>query len=175
MELLSRNWWLLLIRGIIGIIFGIMALVWPGITVFVLVIFYGAYALVDGVFSLFTGLQQPSGSRAWLIVVGLLGIAAGVVTFLWPGITAMVLLYVIAFWAVFTGIAQIVAGIQLRKTINGEWLMILSGVLGVIFGVLLVVQPGRGALALVWLIGTFAVLYGIALCFLAFKVKSLAR
>lgn len=175
MELLSRNWWLLLIRGIIAIIFGIMAMIWPGITLWVLVLFFGAYALVDGIFALFAGFQQPKGSKAWLITMGVLGILAGIVAFVWPGMTTLVLLYVIAFWAIFTGITQIVAGVRLRKTITNEWLLILSGVLGVIFGILLVIWPGAGALAMIWLIAVFAILYGITLCVLAFKVKSLAK
>ncbi|MEV0589130.1 HdeD family acid-resistance protein [Nonomuraea sp. NPDC050310] len=166
---------MLLIRGIIAIIFGIMAMIWPGITLWVLVLFFGAYALVDGVFALFAGFQQPKGSKAWLITMGVLGILAGIVAFVWPGMTTLVLLYVIAFWAIFTGITQIVAGVRLRKTITNEWLLILSGVLGVIFGILLVIWPGAGALAMIWLIAVFAILYGITLCVLAFKVKSLAK
>lgn len=174
MEKLARTWWLVLVRGIAAIIFGILALIWPGITLLVLVIFFGAYAIVDGIFSIFSAFQQGEGSRAWLIISGILGILAGLVAFIWPGITSLALLYVIAFWAIFTGIAEIMDGIRLRKVIDNEWTLILAGALSVAFGVLLLIWPGAGMLSLVWLIAIFAILYGIALVVLSFKVKKMA-
>ncbi|WP_344839570.1 HdeD family acid-resistance protein, partial [Nonomuraea dietziae] len=115
-----------------------------------------------------------SGSKAWLIISGVLGILAGIVAFVWPGITTLALLYVIAFWAIFTGVAEIFAGIRLRKTIDNEWMLIIGGLLSVVFGILLLTWPASGALALTWLIGVFAVIYGIAIIVLSGKVKNLA-
>ncbi|MBB3731174.1 HdeD family acid-resistance protein [Nonomuraea dietziae] len=174
MEQLASTWWLILIRGICAVIFGILAIVWPGITLWVLVIFFGAYAIVSGIFSLGAAFRHDSGSKAWLIISGVLGILAGIVAFVWPGITTLALLYVIAFWAIFTGVAEIFAGIRLRKTIDNEWMLIIGGLLSVVFGILLLTWPASGALALTWLIGVFAVIYGIAIIVLSGKVKNLA-
>ncbi|WP_336206185.1 HdeD family acid-resistance protein [Nonomuraea sp. LPB2021202275-12-8] len=174
MELLARTWWLVLIRGIAAIIFGILALIWPGITLLVLVVFFGAYAIVDGIFSIMSAFRHGARSRAWSIISGIIGILAGIVAFIWPGITSLALLYVIAFWAILTGVAQIVDGIQLRKEIDNEWMLILGGALSVIFGILLLLWPAAGMLSLVWLIGIFAILFGIALVALSFRVKKLA-
>jgi uncharacterized membrane protein HdeD (DUF308 family) len=172
MREISRSWWPLLVRGIAAVLFGVLALIWPKITLLVLVIFFGAYAIVSGVFELFAGFRHGARSRAWLIFSGIIGILAGIVAFVWPGITSLALLYVIAFWAVFTGVTEIVAGIHLRKVIDNEWMFIVSGILSVIFGVLLLVWPGAGMLSLVWLIGIFAVLYGIAMIALSIRVKN---
>ncbi|MDA0636482.1 HdeD family acid-resistance protein [Nonomuraea sp. MCN248] len=173
MEHLARTWWLPLIRGIAAIIFGVLAVIWPGITLLVLVTFFGAYAIVNGVFAIFTALRHEVRSRIWAIVVGVLSILAGFVAFAWPGITSLALLYVIAIWAIFSGLAEIVDGIQLRKIIDREWTLILGGVLSVVFGVLLLIWPAAGMLSLVWLIGLFAILYGITLITLAFRLKKL--
>jgi uncharacterized membrane protein HdeD (DUF308 family) len=169
---ISRSWWLLLVRGLLAIIFGVLALIWPGITLLALVIFFGAYALVSGLFALFAGFRHGTRPRTWLIVSGIIGILAGIVTVVWPGITSLALLYLVAFWAVFTGVAEIVAGIHLRKIIENEWMFIVGGILSVIFGVLLLLWPGAGMLSLVWLIGVFAVLYGIAMVALSLRVKN---
>lgn len=175
MDQLAGTWWLFLIRGICAIIFGILALIWPGITLLTLVIFFGAYAIVSGVFSLFGALRHGAQGRVWMILSGILGIAAGIIAFAWPGITTIALLYVIAFWAIFAGIAEIIAGIKLRNEIENEWMLIIGGVLSVIFGLLLVIWPRSGALALTWLIGIFAIIYGVTTVVLAFRVKNLAR
>ncbi|MGR6915238.1 HdeD family acid-resistance protein [[Actinomadura] parvosata] len=169
---LSRTWWLLLIRGLAAVIFGILALIWPGITLLVLVTFFGAYALVSGIFALFAGFRHGTRSRAWLLASGVIGILAGIVAFVWPGITSLALLYVVAFWAMLTGVSEIVAGIHLRKLIDNEWMFIVGGALSAIFGVLLLIWPGAGLLSLVWLIGAFAVLYGIAMIALSLRVKN---
>jgi uncharacterized membrane protein HdeD (DUF308 family) len=170
---LGRGWWLVLLRGIAAIVFGVLAWAWPGATLITLVLFWGAYALVDGVAALWAGWQaKDAGKPMWQIVlVGLLGIAAGVFTFVSPGITAIALLFLIAAWAITTGIFQIAAAIRLRKEIANEWLLILSGALSVAFGLLLIANPGAGALAVLWLIGAFAVAYGALLVILAFKFK----
>jgi uncharacterized membrane protein HdeD (DUF308 family) len=132
---LARHWWLLLLRGICAILFGVLAFVWPGITLLTLVLLYGAFALVDGVLALAEAVMGGAPApRWWLALVGLLGIAVGILTFAWPGITALVLLLFIAGWAIATGILQIVGAIRLRKEIDNEWLLIASGVVSIIFG-----------------------------------------
>ena len=168
MGTLAQHWWVVLLRGIAAIAFGLMAYAWPGVTIAVLVLFWGAYALVDGVFEVVAGVRAKWGS---LIFLGVLGIAAGIVTFFWPGITAIVLLYIIAFWAIVAGVMQIAAAVRLRKEVEGEWLWILSGVCTVVLGGLLIARPGAGALSLVWLIAAFAIAWGVLLVILAFKLK----
>ena len=170
---LTANWWALLLRGLLAVLFGLIALFMPGITLTVLVLVFGAYALVDGVFALVAGIRGTGGSRWVLIIEGVLGVLAGLVTVGWPGITALVLLYVIAIWAIFTGVAEIVAAIALRREIEGEWALILSGAISVIFGIILAVLPGVGLLSLVWLVGIYAILFGIALIVLAFRVRGM--
>ncbi len=170
---LAQAWWLVLLRGIVAILFGVLAFVWPALTLFTLVLLYGAYALVDGVIALvaaFTGRARPIPTW-WLIVVGLCGIGAGIVTFLWPGITALVLVLFMAGWAIVHGIFEIIGAIQLRKEIDDEWWLILAGALSIIFGVLVFAAPGAGALALVWLIGTYAILFGILLIGLSLRLR----
>ena len=178
LESLAGNWWLLLLRGIAAIAFGVLAFAWPGVTLYTLVIFYGAYAIVDGIFALWAAIGGKGGNasvRWWLALVGVLGILAGIVTFAWPSITALVLLYFIAFWAIATGIFQIVGAIRLRKEIEGEWWLVLAGALSVLFGLILIVRPGEGALAVVWLIAGFAILVGVLHLALAFRLRRHAR
>ncbi|MCC6457753.1 MAG: HdeD family acid-resistance protein [Caldilineaceae bacterium] len=171
--LLSRNWWVLAIRGVAAILLGIAAFVWPEMTLTALILLFGAYALVDGIFAVIVGIVAHGESDRWwmMIVTGLAGIAAGAVTLLWPGITVFVLLYVIAAWAVLSGILEIAAAIRLRKEIEGEWLLGLAGAASVIFGILLVVLPGPGAVALIWLIGIYALMFGFLLLVLSFEVR----
>lgn len=170
---LGDNWWLFLLRGLAAIIFGALSLAWPGLTLVTLVLLYGAYALVDGAFALVAGVmgRVAVAPRWWLIIVGLAGIAAGIATFLLPGITALVLLFLIAGWAIASGVMQIIGAIQLRKEIDNEWLLIIDGVLSVLFGALLFIMPGAGALALIWVIGFYALLYGVVMVGFGFSVR----
>jgi uncharacterized membrane protein HdeD (DUF308 family) len=172
---LGSAWWLVLLRGIAAIVFGTLAWAWPGATLITLTIFWGAYALVDGIAALWSCWHARDRAKAmWqVILIGVAGIAAGIFTFLSPGITALALLLLIAVWAVANGVFQIAAAIRLRKEIDNEWLLILSGVLSVTFGVLMILFPGAGAMAVLWLIGAFAVAYGVLLVFFAFKLKKL--
>src|SRR5215204_5862712 len=170
---LTKFWWLVLLRGIAAIVFGVLAFVWPGLTLLTLILLYGAYALVDGVFALiaaFTGGAKPVPTW-WLIVVGLCGIAAGLVTFFWPGVTALVLIFFIGAWAIAHGIFEMVGAIKLRKEIDNEWWLILAGALSVIFGVIVLAAPGAGALALVWLIGAYSLVFGILLVGLSLRLR----
>lgn len=169
---LAKNWWLILLRGICAILFGVLAFAWPGVTLVTLVVLYGAFALADGVLAVAAAITGGSAApRWWLAIVGLAGIAAGLLTFLWPGVTALVLLVFIAIWAIVTGVLQIVGAIQLRKEIDNEWLLIVGGVLSVLFGLAVLVRPGAGALALIFVIGAFAIAYGIILVAFAFRLR----
>jgi uncharacterized membrane protein HdeD (DUF308 family) len=169
---LAKNWWMLLLRGIAAIIFGLLALAWPGMTLLTLILFYGGYVLVDGVLAIVAaitgGAPMP---RWWLAIVGLLGIAAGLLTFLMPGLTAILLLYFIAGWAIATGVLQIIGAIRLRKEIDNEWLLILGGIVSVLFGAAMMAAPGAGALALITVIGIYAVIIGALLVALSFRLK----
>src|SRR5918911_1787 len=161
----TSNWWSLLLRGLVALIFGILTFIWPGISLTALVFLFGAYALVDGLFTVIAALRAPEGYRHWwaLLVEGIFGTIAGVLAFVWPGITALVLLYLIAAWAIVTGVFEIAAAIRLRKVISGEWLLALGGVMSVLFGLLLMAWPGAGALAVLWMIGAYAILFGALL------------
>lgn len=159
---LADSWWLFLLRGVFAIVFGVLAFAWPGPTLLTLVLLYGAFALVDGVASIITAVKGgPHTSRWWLAIVGVFGVVAGILTFYWPGLTALLLLLFIAFWAIATGIAQIIGGIRLRHELDNEWLPIAGGVLSVLFGLLLLARPGAGALAMIFAIGIYAIAQGI--------------
>ena len=152
-------------------LFGLAALFWPGITLYVLIIFFGAYALVDGVFAISAGIRGSGGRRWVFLAEGVLGILAGLIAFFYPGMTAFVLLYVIAFWAILTGLLRIVMAIWLRREIENEWFLVLSGVISVLFGVILAALPGPGLLALVWVVGIYELILGVALIVLGFEVR----
>ncbi len=173
---LAKNWWLLLLRGIAAIVFGALAIAWPGLTLLTLITFYGAFVLVDGVLAIWAAIAGgASAGRWWLALVGLLGIAAGILTFMWPGVTALVLLFIMAGWAIAIGVSQIIGAIRLRKEIDNEWFLILSGVISVLFGIAVVINPGGGALALVWVIGAYAIVAGVLYISLAFRLKKYAK
>jgi uncharacterized membrane protein HdeD (DUF308 family) len=174
LPVLSRNWWALALRGVAAILFGLLAFILPDITLTVLVLLFGAYMLVDGILAIVAAVRTRGSDTRWglLIVEGVLGVLAGIIAFVWPGITALALLYLIAAWSIVTGILEMVAAIRLRREIEGEWALILGGILSVLFGVLLVVLPGPGILALVWLIGAYAVAFGVILIVLAFRVRN---
>lgn len=156
-------------------LFGIAAFVWPGLTLFVLVALYGAYAIVEGAISLVGAFRSGEGFRWSLLLWGLLGIAAGIVAFVWPGITALALVYVIAVWAIVKGIVQIAVAVRVRREIKGEWLLGLVGLLSVAVGVLLAAFPGAGALSLVWLIGAYALVAGGATMALGLRLRRMDR
>jgi uncharacterized membrane protein HdeD (DUF308 family) len=176
-DTLSRNWWLVALRGLAGILFGVITFVAPSITLAVLVILFGVYAFADGVLAIVSAVRRRGATDRWamLLLEGVVGLAAGVVTLFWPGITALTLLYVIAFWALLTGVLELAAAIRLRKVITGEWLLALGGVASIVFGVVVALFPAAGALALVLWIGAYALIFGVLLLALGFRLRSHGR
>jgi uncharacterized membrane protein HdeD (DUF308 family) len=172
-EVLSRYWWAFVVRGILAIVFGILAYAWPGITLATLVIFFGAYVLIDGIFLIIKtiGNWGESEHRWLLLLEGLLGIGIGLITLVAPGITAIGLLLYIVAWSLATGVLEIAAAIRLRKEIQGEGWMILSGIASILFAILLMVFPGAGALGLIWLIAAYAIVFGVVLVILGFRLR----
>jgi uncharacterized membrane protein HdeD (DUF308 family) len=174
---LARNWWAVLLRGIAAVLFGLLAFFWPGATGFALVILFGAYAFVDGIFALVSAIRAGEAHQRWvaLLVEGIVGIIIAAITFFYPGITALALYWLIAVWAVLTGILEIVAAVQLRQMIQNEWLLILSGVLSIAFGVLLVIYPLIGILTVIYLIGAYALIFGIMLIGFSIRLRGFNR
>ncbi len=174
---LARNWWAIFLRGVFAILFGLMAFAWPGLTLEVLVLVYGAYAFVDGVFAV-VGSFAPRGGRGFpwaVLLVGAVSVVAGLVVLAFPGLAAAALLYFIAAWAIVRGIFEIVAAVQLRKELPNEWLLVLAGVASVVFGALVVLWPAAGALAILWLIGSYAIVIGLLAIALALRLRARAE
>ena len=167
------NWWLLALRGLLAVAFGVLAFAWPGPTLLSLVWLFGAFALLNGILSFVLAVKAPKGyaKPGSLILGGLVGILVGLLTFVMPGITALGLILLIAAWAMATGVTEIVTAVKLRKVLPNEWLLGLAGIASVVFGVLLCVQPGIGALVLVWWIAEWALVFGFLLIALAFRMR----
>ena len=178
LSLVSRDWWVYAIRGVAAILFGIMAVIWPAPTLAVLVLLFGAYAFVDGV-ALLVALARGdvlARSHKWATgLMGVFGIVVSFVTFVWPGMTALTLLYLVAFWAITMGVLQIVAAIEFRREIDGELFVVLGGILSIAFGGFLVAFPGAGLLSLVWLVGFWAELFGFSSLGIAYRLHGIDR
>jgi uncharacterized membrane protein HdeD (DUF308 family) len=174
-DLLAKNWWVLVLRGIIAILFGLFAYAWPGITLATLILFFGAYVLVDGILLLghAIGGWRQSEDRWLLLLEGLLGVGIGIITFAAPGVTAVGLFIYIVAWSLATGVLEIAAAIRLRKEIENEWWLILSGIASIIFAVLVMFFPSAGALGLLWLIATYAIVFGVIMIIAGFKLRGL--
>src|SRR5947209_11202395 len=159
---LAKNWWGLALRGVAAMIFGVLALVLPGVTLAVLVLLFGGYALVEGVLNVIAAVRGRGDDQPWwaLLLEGLVSIAAGIVAFVVPGVTELALLYIIAAWAIVTGALEIVAAIRLRRRITGEAWLVLNGILSIVFGALTMLAPGAGALSLAWLTGAYPTGFG---------------
>jgi uncharacterized membrane protein HdeD (DUF308 family) len=173
-------WWAVALRGALNVLFGVLALVWPDVTFVALVLLFGAYAFVDGIFALVAAFSRSRRraarrERGLLVLEGILGIGAGLVTVFYPGITAVALLVVIAAWAIVGGTFEIVQAVRLRKQIRGEWLLGLAGALSVAFGVLVLLYPAAGALSIVWLLGAYAIAFGAVLIALGIRLRRFGR
>jgi uncharacterized membrane protein HdeD (DUF308 family) len=176
LERLTGHWWLVALRGFLALVFGVIALAWPRITLLALVFVFGIYAIVDGVTSLYSAITRRylrGEDRAWLVLQGILGIVVGVLVFVWPGITGLILLVLIAAWMLVTGVLQIVASFTLRRQVRNEWMLLIGGILSIIAGLILIARPGVGALALILVIGIYAILYGIAQLVLGFRLRDI--
>jgi uncharacterized membrane protein HdeD (DUF308 family) len=170
-QTVAKHWWILLVRGLAAIVFGLCAFMWPGLTLATLVLLYGAYCFADRIVALTGGF----GGGFWQsLLLGVIGICAGIATFAYPGLTALLLLYLIAGWAIVRGVMEIIVAIEFRKVLEGEWMLIVAGVVSIVFGALLIVSPGAGALSVIWIIGGYALVFGALLVALSFRLKSLA-
>ncbi|MEK7786237.1 MAG: HdeD family acid-resistance protein [Chloroflexota bacterium] len=169
---LAQNWWLIALRGLFAVLFGLAALAWPNPTLAALVLLFGVYLLADGLLAVIAGLTRHNGSQPWglLLIEGSAGILAGVLTFLLPGLTAIALLYLIAAWAITTGMVKMVSAIRLRAEIDNEGLLAMSSVLSATLGVVLMIWPGPGALGLIWVVGAYALVSGFLLIGFGFRL-----
>jgi uncharacterized membrane protein HdeD (DUF308 family) len=164
----------LIVRGIVGVVVGIVAFLWPGITIAALVVIFGAYAIVDGITNMVLGFSRTGTHGRWAHVLqGVVGIAAGVLTFMWPAITALVLVLLIGAWAIVTGVFEIAAAISLRRVITGEWLLVLSGIVSILFGVMVFAFPLAGAVGISWILGVYTMTAGIILISLGVRLRKL--
>ena len=167
---IRQAWWVIALRGVLAILFGVSAFAWPGLTLVTLITLFGAFSLVNGIFAVVGGVRMGSGM---FILSGVVGIIAGLLTFFAPGITATALVFIIGVWAIVVGVVEIIGAIQLRKMIENEVIVGLSGLVSVIFGILLILQPAVGALSLVWMIGGYAMIFGAMLLVLASRLRAL--
>jgi uncharacterized membrane protein HdeD (DUF308 family) len=164
----------LIVRGIVGVVVGIVAFLWPGVTIAGLVVIFGAYAIVDGITNLVLGFSRTGAHGRWAHVLqGVVGVAAGVLTFIWPAITALALILLIGAWAIITGVFEIAAAIRLRRVITGEWMLVLSGIVSILFGVLVFAFPLAGAVGISWVLGVYAMTAGIILISLGVRLRKL--
>ena len=174
-ETLKRHWWVPVIRGIVAIVFGIIAFTHPGLAATTLVLFFGAWVLIDGIFRVVgaIGHRASDPDWGWHLVIGLLGIIVGLLTFHAPGITALALVIYIAAWALMIGASEIAIAIKMRREIKGEWFLILMGLASIVFAVLLLWNPIAGAAAVIWLIAWYAVVMGVLAIFFGCRLRSL--
>jgi uncharacterized membrane protein HdeD (DUF308 family) len=174
---LARNWWVLLLRGLVAILFGVLTFASPGISLASLIMLFGGYCLADGLMAAWTAFSnRRQRENGWLLLIGgLLGIGVGLLTIFQPALTGMALVFYIATWAIATGVVQLLTAIRLRQELANEWMLILAGSASVVFGALLMARPGAGALAVLWLIAAYAIVFGVLLVVLALRVRSVAR
>jgi len=175
-HVIQRNWWMVALRGLLAIIFGLIALFFPGIALLAFIFVFAAYAIIDGIVAVIVAVRERGflSRWGWVLFEGILSILAGILAFAFPGITALVLLYIVAAWAIVTGILEIVAAFVLREYVSREWLLALAGILSVVFGIILFVRPGAGLLAILWLVGIYSIIFGILFIIRAFQLRSWA-
>jgi uncharacterized membrane protein HdeD (DUF308 family) len=172
---LAKSWWITLLRGLAAVAFGVLAFAWPGLTMLTLILLFAVYVLADGIFALAAAVAGRDHGLPtwWLVLIGLLGLAIAAATFLWPGVTALVLVMIIGAWAFVRGLFEVIAAIQLWKELDDAWLLALGGFVSLVFGGAVLAMPGAGALALVWLIGAYAIMFGVILIILSFRLRKL--
>ncbi|MFI2812167.1 MULTISPECIES: HdeD family acid-resistance protein [Microbulbifer] len=177
LRVLTENWWVLLLRGVCAVLFGILAFIWPGLSLLTLVILFGAFVFADGFLALVAAVlgRHESTPLWWLIIAGLVSVAAGIATFIYPQVTGLVLMIFIGSWALVRGVFEVIGAIRLRQEIQQEWLLIASGLLSVIFGIAVLVSPGAGALALLWVIAGYAIAFGLLEIWLALRLRKYGR
>ena len=170
---LTKNWWLVVIRGLLALLFGLIALFWPGLTWLVLIVLFGAYAIMDGVFAMLSGVVSSRYSPRWWVFLleGVISVAAGVIAWMRPGLASLVLIIIIAVWAILTGVLEIAAAIRLRREIKNEWMLALGGFVSIVLGVLMFFQPATGELIITLMIGAYALMFGILLVMLGFRLR----
>ncbi len=170
---LSNTWWTLMLRGVIAVVFGVLAFAWPGLSVAALVVLFGAFAFVDGIFNIIDAFvrHDRAGGRWVSVLQGLIGIGAGVVTFFWPQLTLIALISLMAAWAIMMGVFEIIAAIRLRHQITNEWLLVLTGMLSIVLGIAFIMYPVAGLIALIWWIGAYAIVAGVLLLALGFRLR----
>ena len=170
---LSRNWWMFIGRGLFALLFGALALALPELTLIMMIWMFGTFVTVDGMFQIVASITRREELKRWWVILleGIFGVAVGLMTFLWPGITGIVLFMMIVVWAIVTGVLEITAAIQLRRILENEWLLAFSGGLSILLGIGMLVWPGASVIALAWLIGIYAIVFGITLIALGFRLK----
>lgn len=175
MELMAHNWWALALRGAFALVFGVLAVVLPGITLGALILLFGIYSVVDGIFAIISGIRSARQHERWgpAVLEGIVDIVAGAIALFVPLAAALAFIYLFAAWALVTGALEIAAAIRLRREIEGEWLLILTGVLSILLGIFVVIFPGMGLLGLVWTIGIYAIVFGVIMIALAFRLRRL--
>ena len=172
LHVLARNWWAVALRGAVAVIFGLLAVALPGIAIIWLVVLFAAYMLIDGVFAIVAGARAAQHHERWwpFALEGAADIAAGLIAVIWPTITAIVLVYLIAVWAIVTGILMVSAGFSPRRP-HGAWLLVLSGLISVLLGIVFIGWPGVGVIAIGWWIGIYAIAFGVVLLLFAFRLR----
>ena len=174
---LTRNWWLVALRGLLAILFGAVAFIWPGLTWLVLILMFGVYAILDGIFAMISGVVQSRYSPRWwvFLVEGFISLVAGVIVLAQPGLAGIALVVVIAVWAVLTGLLEVIAAIRLRREIRDEWMLGFGGFLSIMLGLLMLFQPGAGGLVITLMVGAYALIFGILMVALSFRLRRLNR
>ncbi|WP_304453146.1 HdeD family acid-resistance protein [Nocardiopsis sp. YSL2] len=172
---LSRNWWLVLLRGIAAIVFGVLALIWPGLTLVALAVVFGVYALVDAGALAYAAYRSAPGSRAGLVVQAVASALIGLIALIWPLVAVAALIFVIGVWAILTGVAEIVTAVRMRAHITSEWLLIFVGALSIVFGLLLWFWPLEGARWIIFVVGVYAIIFGAVLAVAGFRLRGAAE
>lgn len=172
-DILARNWWALALRGVIAVLFALAAFAMPGLTLTILVYFFAAYLVIDGIFALVAGLRAAERHQRWgmLAAEGIIGLIAGIVIFLWPGLSLLYFVYFAGFWAIVSGVTLLIDALRLHRQ-HGEWWMLLAGLASLVWGVLVVLFPVAGILVWAWWIAAYALIFGIAMLILAFRLRA---